>query len=60
MSFHQSCRKFLEDEGYSYLGEESGLVFYKDYNGRVWGSSESSVLELMKQRGYFKEENTNG
>lgn len=43
---------FLESEGYEFLGEEYGLFFYKDVNGRVWGSSCDSVYQSMKESGF--------
>lgn len=53
MNFYQATRKFLTSEGYEYLGDEGRLLFYKDKNGRVWGSRESAVAERMIAKGYW-------
>lgn len=54
MNFYQASKKYLEDEGYEYLGKEGGLLFYKDKNGKVWGSRESAVVEHMVKDGYWE------
>lgn len=54
MNLYQAAKKFLTTEGYVYLGNEGGLLFYKDKNGRVWGSRESAIIEYMVEKGYWR------
>lgn len=53
MDFYQTCKKYLENDGYSYLGEDGGLVFFKDVNGKVWGASEEAIVKKMTEKGYW-------
>jgi hypothetical protein len=47
MNWEQRVVRYLKSFGYETLGFEGGLVFYKDLDGRVWGSNESALNRNM-------------
>ena len=53
MNFYLASQKYLEDKGYKYLGEDGGLVFFNDENGKLWGASEDVIAKNMIKKGYW-------
>ncbi|MCA1064706.1 hypothetical protein QTG56_24150 (plasmid) [Rossellomorea sp. AcN35-11] len=50
MVFYQACIKYFNDEGYMFLREDGGLLFFKDSNNKVWGAGEDAIAKKMMKK----------
>jgi hypothetical protein len=53
MNFYQSCIQYFKKEGYEFLGEDGGLLFFKDEKEKVWGAGEDVIAEKMHKVGMW-------
>jgi len=53
MNFYQATKKYLEDKGYKYLGNDSGLICFELETGDIRCVSEEAIAKHMMEGGYW-------